>query len=157
MVSSSEPTPASTTVMASAVASGRLSTKQVIDLLNDQVGGLTAIAQELGVQVEYVKPHGALYNQAQRQPEIAAGVVLALRRFPVPLLGQPGTFLERKAREHGLRYIAEGFPDRRYRVDGSLVPRSEPDAVLHDPGRDGSPGCSTGARGTSRDALHPWR
>ncbi len=111
----------------------QVSTQQVIDLLNDQVGRLTGIAQELGVQVEYVKPHGALYNQAQRQPEIAAGVVLALCGFRFPLLGLPGTFLELKAREYGLRYIAEGFPDRRYRVDGSLVPRSEPNAVLHDP------------------------
>ena len=112
----------------------QVSTTQVIDLLNDQVGRLTAIAQELGVQVEYVKPHGALYNQAQRQPEIAAGVVLALCGFRLPLLGLPGTLLELKAREHGLRYIAEGFPDRRYHVDGSLVPRSEPNAVLQDPG-----------------------
>jgi 5-oxoprolinase (ATP-hydrolysing) subunit A len=112
----------------------QVSTKQVIDLLNDQVGRLKGIAQELGVQVEYVKPHGALYNQAQWQPEIAAGVVLALCGFRFPLLGLPGTFLELKAREYGLRYIAEGFPDRRYRVDGSLVPRSEPNAVLHDPG-----------------------
>ena len=111
-----------------------VSTKQVIDLLNDQVGRLTGIAQELGVQVEYVKPHGALYNQAQWQPEIAEGVVVALCRFPFPLLGQPGTFLELKAREHGVRYIAEGFPDRRYRVDGSLVPRSEPNAILQEPG-----------------------
>jgi UPF0271 protein len=112
----------------------QVSTTQVIDLLNDQVGPLTAIAQELGVQVAYVKPHGALYNQAQWQPEIAEGVVVALCKFPFPLLGQAGTFLELKACEYGLRYIAEGFPDRRYRVDGSLVPRSEPDAVLHEPG-----------------------
>ena len=65
----------------------QVSTKQVIDLLNDQFGRLTEIAQELGVQVEYVKPHGALYNQAQGQPEIAAGVVLALCGFRIPLLG----------------------------------------------------------------------
>jgi 5-oxoprolinase (ATP-hydrolysing) subunit A len=112
----------------------QVSTMQVIDLLNDQVGRLTEIAQELGVQVEYVKPHGALYNQAQRQPELAAGVVLALCAFRFPLLGLPGTLLELKAREYGLRYISEGFPDRRYRADGSLVPRSEPNAVLDDPG-----------------------
>jgi 5-oxoprolinase (ATP-hydrolysing) subunit A len=112
----------------------KLSTKQVEDLVNDQVAGLIAIAEELGMHVDYVKPHGALYNQAQGQPEIAEGVIMALRNFLLPLLGQPGTLLELKAREYGLRYIAEGFPDRRYRVDGSLVPRSEPDAVLHEPG-----------------------
>jgi 5-oxoprolinase (ATP-hydrolysing) subunit A len=110
-----------------------LSTKQVTDLVNDQVAGLISIAEELGMRVDYVKPHGALYNQAQAQPEIAEGVVAALCGFSIPLLGQPGTLLELKARECGLRYIAEGFPDRRYRDDGSLMPRSTPNAVLHDP------------------------
>jgi UPF0271 protein len=86
------------------------------------------------MHVEYVKPHGALYNQAQWQPEVADAVVVALRHLSIPLLGQPGSIVEREARDHGLRYIAEGFPDRRYRVDGSLVPRSEPDAILHEPG-----------------------
>jgi UPF0271 protein len=112
----------------------KLSTMQVEDLVNDQVTGLIAMAEELGIHVDYVKPHGALYNQAQWQPEIAEGVVVALCYFRFPLVGQPGTLLALKARESGLRYIAEGFPDRRYRVDGSLVPRSEPEAVLHEPG-----------------------
>jgi len=112
----------------------KLTTKQVTDLVIDQVAGLITLAAELGMRIEYVKPHGALYNQAQLQPEIAEGVVVALRHFSFPLLGQPGSLLERMARECGLRYIAEGFPDRRYRVDGSLVPRTEPDAILHEPG-----------------------
>jgi 5-oxoprolinase (ATP-hydrolysing) subunit A len=112
----------------------KLTTKQVTDLVNDQVAELIVIAEELGIHVDYVKPHGALYNQAQWQPEIAEGVVVALCRFSFPLLGQPGTFLELKAREYGLRYIAEGFPDRRYRVDGSLVPRRESNAVLQESG-----------------------
>jgi 5-oxoprolinase (ATP-hydrolysing) subunit A len=109
----------------------KLSTAQVIDLINGQVGRLIAIAKELEMEVEYVKPHGALYNQAQWEPEIAEGIVTALGGFRIPLVGQPGSVLELKARERGLRYIAEGFPDRRYRLDGSLVPRTEPDAILH--------------------------
>jgi UPF0271 protein len=112
----------------------KLTPKQVTDLVIDQVAGLIALAAEMGIRIEYVKPHGALYNQAQWQPEIAEGVVVALRHFSFPLLGQPGSSLERKARESGLRYVAEGFPDRRYRVDGSLVPRSERDAILGEPG-----------------------
>lgn len=111
-----------------------LTAKQVTDLVKNQVGGLIAMAKELGLEVKYVKPHGALYNQAQREPEIAEGVVEGVRHFSIPLLGQPGSIIEGKAREWGLRYIAEGFPDRRYRVDGSLVPRSEPDSILHEPG-----------------------
>jgi UPF0271 protein len=108
-------------------------TKEVTDLLNDQIVWLSEIAGELGMRVQYVKPHGALYNQAQWQPEIAEGVVIALCGLALPLIGQPRTLLERKACENGVRYIAEGFPDRRYRVDGSLVPRTEPDAVLDEP------------------------
>jgi 5-oxoprolinase (ATP-hydrolysing) subunit A len=111
-----------------------LTAKQVTDLVKNQVAGLIAIAAELGMQVEYVKPHGALYNQAQRQPEIAEGVVVALRQFSLPILGQPGSIIEGKARESALRYITEGFPDRRYRADGSLVPRSERDAIIYEPG-----------------------
>ena len=80
-----------------------------------------------------MKPHGALYNQAQRQAEVADGVIAAVTRLGLPVLGQPGSILEVKARERGVRYIAEGFPDRGYRPDGRLVPRSEPAAVLTDP------------------------
>src|SRR5205814_724928 len=78
------------------------------------------------------KPHGALYNQAQRQQEVAVGVVAAVARLGLPLLGQPGSLLETLALDRDIRYVAEGFPDRRYRADGSLVPRSEPGAVLHE-------------------------
>jgi UPF0271 protein len=85
------------------------------------------------VRVRFLKPHGALYNQAQRHPDIARGVARAALELGMPLLGQPGSLMETLARQHGIRYIAEGFPDRRYRADGSLVPRTEPDAILHDP------------------------
>jgi UPF0271 protein len=59
--------------------------------------------------------------------------VAALSRLMLPLLGQPATVLEARARDKGVRYITEGFPDRRYRADGRLVPRSEPNAILDDP------------------------
>jgi UPF0271 protein len=101
-------------------------------LILDQVADLKALAAELGVAIRFLKPHGALYNQAQRAEEIARGVVAAAAELGLPLLGQPGTLLERLATEQGLPYIAEGFPDRRYRADGSLLPRSEPSAILHD-------------------------
>ncbi len=58
---------------------------------------------------------------------------MVAKRFNLPLLGLPGSRLEAEAEERGVRYFAEGFPDRRYRRDGSLVPRTEPDAVLRDP------------------------
>jgi UPF0271 protein len=110
-----------------------LSAAEVERLILEQVATLARLAAEAGLSLCYVKPHGALYNQAQREDEAAAGVVAALLRLGLPLLGQPGTLLETHARDHGVRYITEGFPDRRYRDDGRLAPRTEPDALLHDP------------------------
>jgi UPF0271 protein len=111
----------------------QMSSDAVTTLILDQVAFLVELAAETGVAIRFLKPHGALYNQAQRQSEIARGVVDAAAELGLPLLGQPGTLLEGWAIGRGIRYVAEGFPDRRYRPDGSLVPRSEPDAVLQDP------------------------
>jgi UPF0271 protein len=110
-----------------------MSSDAVTTLILEQVAFLNELAAEAGVAVRFLKPHGALYNQAQRQNEIARGVVDAAAKLGLPLLGQPGSLLEGWAKGRGIRYVAEGFPDRRYRDDGSLVPRSEPDAVFQDP------------------------
>jgi UPF0271 protein len=107
---------------------------EVRALIRDQVAVLGRIAAGVGVRLRFLKPHGALYNQAQRQEEIARGVIAAAGELGLPLLGQPATTLEALAREEGITYVAEGFPERRYRDNGSLVPRSEPDAVLHNAG-----------------------
>jgi UPF0271 protein len=106
---------------------------EVERLVLDQFAALRALADGLGVPIRFLKPHGALYNQAQRQEEAARGVVSAVVRLQVPLLGQPGTLLESLAGEQAVRFVAEGFPDRRYRADGSLVPRSEPGAMITEP------------------------
>jgi len=111
----------------------RLTRKEVVALVRFQVERLLDLAGEIDVEVVYVKPHGALYNQAQRQLDVAIPVVIAAEAFHLRLLGQPGTLLEAEARKHGVAFVPEGFPDRRYGALGSLVPRSEPDAVLHDP------------------------
>jgi 5-oxoprolinase (ATP-hydrolysing) subunit A len=108
--------------------------KEVRALILDQLGIINTLAAEAGLTVRFLKPHGALYNQAQRQSEIALGVIASVDgEFPMPLIGQPGTLLEQLAVSRSIPYISEGFPDRRYRDDGSLVPRTEPDAILHDP------------------------
>jgi 5-oxoprolinase (ATP-hydrolysing) subunit A len=108
--------------------------KQIRALIHYQLEVIDKMAAAAGVSVRFLKPHGALYNQAQRQPEIALGVITSVwTKFPRPLIGQPGTLLERMAVSRSIPYVPEGFPDRRYRDDGSLVPRSEPDAILHDP------------------------
>jgi 5-oxoprolinase (ATP-hydrolysing) subunit A len=108
--------------------------EEVRELIVDQLGFINFLAGEAGLTVRFLKPHGALYNQAQRQSEIARGVIASVDGvFRLPLIGQPGTLLEQMAAARSILYIPEGFPDRCYRSDGSLAPRSKPGAVLHDP------------------------
>jgi len=102
-------------------------------LILDQVADLDRLGRDMGVPIRFVKPHGALYNQAQNTEKIAQGVIKAVAQWGLPLLGRPGTMLETLAHSAGLRYVVEAFPDRRYRPDGSLTPRDEPGAVLSDP------------------------
>jgi 5-oxoprolinase (ATP-hydrolysing) subunit A len=111
-----------------------ITAEEVEHLILEQVETLRIMACEVGLPLRFLKPHGALYNQAQSQEPVARGVLLAAGCLALPLLGQPGTLLERLANEQKIRYIPEGFPDRRYDAPGSLVPRTQPGAVLHDPG-----------------------
>jgi len=105
--------------------------------IHAQCAALAVIAREHGVPVTFVKPHGALYHDAARDPALAAavidGAVRALGRVAVlgPSWGTPA--LEEVAKARRLAYWREGFADRALRADGSLVPRSEPGAVISDP------------------------
>jgi len=97
-----------------------------------QYGALAAMAEVAGGEVSYVKPHGALYNRAVHDEAHASAVVEAVAslRPGAPILALPGSVLARLAADAGLRPIAEAYPDRGYEPDGSLVPRSEPDALV---------------------------
>ena len=99
-----------------------------------QLGALSAIAQAEGGRIAHVKPHGALYNQAARNPEIADAIVSAVHDFDPSLLifGLANSGLVESARRAGIVAIEELFADRGYRADGSLVPRKEPGALLDD-------------------------
>ena len=110
-----------------------LTRNETLILLCEQIEHLEDLAEGLDVEVRFLKPHGALYNQAQSDKDIASAVIFAAELHHLPLLGLPGTLLEAEAQRERRPYIAEGFPDRRYREDGSLVPRTEPGAILHDP------------------------
>jgi UPF0271 protein len=107
-----------------------LTDNEIVDLIISQLDDLETLAAEIGVQVRYIKPHGALYNQAQRQFDVAIAVARAAELVGLPLLGQPGSVLEAEALKRRVTFFPEGFPDRRYRADGSLIPRSQPDAIL---------------------------
>jgi UPF0271 protein len=99
-----------------------------------QLGALHAFARAAGTAVAHVKPHGALYNMAARDRALADAIADAVRSFDpgLALFGLAGSALLDAGRAAGLRVVSEAFADRRYRADGSLQPRREPDAVIDD-------------------------
>ena len=107
-------------------------------LTNDvlyQIGALDGFARVAGTRVRYVKPHGALYNRAVHDERQAAAIVAAVVAYDatLPVLGLPGSALLRLAEEAGLAGVPEAFADRGYTAQATLVPRTEPGALLHDP------------------------
>jgi 5-oxoprolinase (ATP-hydrolysing) subunit A len=102
-----------------------------------QIAALDGIARAEGGKVGYVKPHGALYNRAVWDPDQAAAIAAAISAYDpgLPLLTLPGSQAAREAAGAGLAVVAEGFADRAYRADGTLVPRGQPGAVISDPAR----------------------
>ncbi len=107
-------------------------------LTNDviyQIGALDGFARVAGARVSYVKPHGALYNRAVHDEDQAAAVVAALAAYDptLPLLGLPGSALLRQAEQARLPTVTEAFADRGYTATATLVPRTQPGALLDDP------------------------
>jgi UPF0271 protein len=98
-----------------------------------QLGALDACCRAAGTRVRYVKPHGALYTAAGRDADTAAAIIEGVRAFDdLPVLCLPGSELARSAESAGLPAVAEGFADRAYAADGTLMPRGRPGAVLED-------------------------
>ncbi|MFC7546308.1 LamB/YcsF family protein [Plantactinospora sp. GCM10030261] len=99
-----------------------------------QVGALAAFCRLAGTRIGYVKPHGALYTTAAVEESQAAAVVAAISAYDskLPVLCAPGSVLAQLATGAGLRVVAEGFADRGYRPDGTLVPRGAPGALITD-------------------------
>lgn len=113
----------------------QLPDQEVRALLLYQVAALDGIARARGVRLTHVKAHGALYNRAAKDARLARLVAEAVRDFDprLRLVGLAGSLQIDAARAAGLRAAGEAFADRRYMPDGSLMPRSQPGAVLHDP------------------------
>lgn len=111
-----------------------LTCETAAELLKWQLRALADAAGRVGSMIRHVKPHGALYHQANRDPWLAETLVACARReAPGALLfGPPEGCLREAAVAAGLGFIAEGFVDRAYRADGTLVPRGAPGAVLHE-------------------------
>jgi UPF0271 protein len=108
-----------------------LTPQQVFEDCVYQIGALQGLAKAAGGQARYLKPHGALYNMACRDDIYAAPIVAAAKVSGLKLMALPGSRLE--ALSVGTcPFVPEGFADRRYQPDGSLVPRSRPDAFVED-------------------------
>jgi UPF0271 protein len=99
-----------------------------------QLDSLAEICAAEGATLRYVKPHGALYNRAVWDDKVAEALVRSLRQLDpgLTLLGLPSSEMSRAADEARTRFANEAFVDRAYAGDGSLVPRSEPNALIHD-------------------------
>jgi UPF0271 protein len=104
-------------------------------LVMGQARMLIEVAAELGGRVGHVKLHGALYNMAARDGNLARAVASALAgesRPPLVLVALAGSVFASVGRDLGLRVVGEAFADRTYRSDGTLTPRTEPGAVIAD-------------------------
>jgi len=108
---------------------------EVFAIVAYQLGAFRALATAARTPVNHVKPHGALYNMAVRDEKLAEAIANAVRAIDSSLLlfAPGGSVLERAAQSAKLRVVREVFADRNYLADGSLVPRTRPDALLHDP------------------------
>lgn len=104
---------------------------EVSNFVHQQITALAEIAGEL----THVKPHGALYNQAAKDPQLARAIARGVARFSkqIPLVGLANSAMLTAFAEEGFPIQAEAFADRRYSPDGSLVSRALPHALIEDP------------------------
>lgn len=100
-----------------------------------QIGALSAFLKAQELPLHHVKAHGALYNRAARDAEIAKALAQAVCDYDpnLPMVTLPGCALEMEALALGLRVVREAFPERGYTAQGRLAARGTPGAAIHDP------------------------
>jgi UPF0271 protein len=127
-----------------------LSPEKIADSVFEQVQGLAEVAAACGARLVHVKAHGALYNQAVRNGELAEAIAKGVARWrrDVVLMGLAGSPMLDVFREAGFSVAAEAFADRRYEPDGTLRSRKFDDALIRDPGEAGRQALSIVERGT---------
>jgi len=113
----------------------RMTAAEIEDSMIFQIAALAGVAAVEGVTLAHVKPHGALYNMAVKDEGMAHAIAAAIRAVnrSLVMVGLPASELERAAGAHGLEFAAEGFADRAYEPDGTLVARTKPGALITDP------------------------
>ncbi|MBI4573944.1 MAG: LamB/YcsF family protein [candidate division NC10 bacterium] len=113
----------------------QITRQEARDYILYQIGALRAFAEALGVRLQHVKPHGALYNAAVGDRELSLGIAegVADAGGDLILVGLPDSELVRAGRELGLRVAREAFGDRAYNEDGTLVSRKIPGSLITAP------------------------
>ena len=112
----------------------KLTAEEVYDLVVYQVGALDAFVKISGSKLHHVKPHGALYNMAAREPALANAIVSAVKDYQPTLhfVGLAGSALTSEAAIAGLNVMHEVFADRTYQDDGTLTPRTHKNSIIYD-------------------------
>lgn len=110
----------------------QVSAQEAYEMVVYQVGALFGFAKAAGVSLHHVKPHGALYNMAAKDKSLADAIAKAVLDVDASLVlyGLAGSQLITSGKEAGLQVASEVFADRSYQPDGSLTPRSQPNALL---------------------------
>jgi UPF0271 protein len=111
-----------------------LTSDEIFDVVLYQIAALKGIAESLGGRLNHVKPHGALYNQAAKNPATAEAIARAVRALDpmLVLVGLSGSTSIVEAERLGLTTASEAFGDRTYQPDGSLTPRRNANAMIED-------------------------
>jgi UPF0271 protein len=112
----------------------QLSPQEAYDLVVYQIGALYGFVSAAGGSMQHVKPHGALYNAAAIDADLADGIARAVRDVDpdLVLFGLSGSELVVAGEKIGIRVASEVFADRTYQSDGTLTPRSRSDALIDD-------------------------
>lgn len=112
----------------------KITPAEAYDMVIYQIGSLYGFVKSEGGVMQHVKPHGALYNMAAKDSELARAIAEAIYKIDPELIlfGLAGSELIKQGNEVGIKTASEVFADRTYQIDGSLTPRSKPDAMVTD-------------------------
>jgi 5-oxoprolinase (ATP-hydrolysing) subunit A len=110
----------------------QLSPEEIYTIVTAQLNAINTITKQCGAKLHHVKPHGALYNMAAKNTTIAKAIAQAVKDFDTALIyyGLSGSVMIDEAKKIGLQTANEVFADRTYQSDGSLTPRTQPNALI---------------------------
>lgn len=111
-----------------------MSLKDICEIVTDQITALDIIVRSAGSKLKHLKPHGALYNQSAQEADLASSIAEAVRDVDNSLIlfGLSGSSSINEAAKIGLRTASEVFADRTYQTNGSLTPRTDANALIHE-------------------------